>query len=174
MAISKLTLSGASYPTFLRKFLKNLSVQAIKILPSIYLCLRSDRAREFCLYFHSFDNFSPDTRPLTGQWISGKHLPWFLPSAWLVESDVYVSCCRFMHSRCRGVRTNVKNDSVSDIPGIGPRARFSTKYLLRSPRHYLYLMTRNYEWVRYKNARWKNKASMDVLIEFFQISINKY
>jgi len=29
------------------------------------------------------------------------------------------SCRRFMHSRCRGIRMNVKNDLVRDIPDAG-------------------------------------------------------
>lgn len=143
--ISKLTLPVSNYPIFFRKFLKNLCVRAIN--PPIDLSIASDRESSVFIFVSS-----TISAPIRARWRANGfpesichgffHRPgWWSRTCTLPQ---YVSCCRFMHSCCHGVRTNVKNDSVSDIPGIGSRARFSTKYLLRPPRHYLYLMTRNY------------------------------
>lgn len=50
------------------------------------------------------------------------------------------SCRRFMHSRCRGVRMNVKNDPVRDIPGAGAhRASFPTQVFEEIPRAIIYV-----------------------------------
>lgn len=113
---------------------------------SIHLCLIAPIAREFGLYFRFFDNFGSNTRALTGQWISGKHLPWFLLCV-CYRSNFSLSFYAFVlpwHSyECE------KWPSKRHFVRV-----FWHKYLLRSPCYYLCLMIHNYVWMHWKDV-WK-------------------